>query len=808
MSTGSSITRLRAILAGRWQVPLLGLSLVLLAIGVLRIVVNYRPKTFAEQVAAVEQLREAGRLRRANLYTTELLRQEGRPASEQAELHRQLAAVIFDAEAGLTRHATANVRAVIANLEKATRLGATLGAEDWQRLGAAHEWLGEEDAAVAALRACLQTGAGPARPDLVRRRIVELRSRFGAGLPDDAASVLDEMLEDQGTPAESFEWALERKVEWLLARGESRVARRVIADARTRLGTSAGRGVEYLEGLCLFEEGDDVAAERALRSQLNESPSRDEKWCRTARLLGQLAQRQERLDEALTHYEAAMRAIGAGETYDACALGRAECLALLGRHEEALRAFEGLTEDILPVRRHRYVDRKAVRTLLTSLAETLEQDASTADAARAMAPRFLAMAMELTSAEEAALRRTYLLRLAAMYSGCAERAARPGGSRDGLLTSIEPDAAAREYWERAGECYLAGGRLWREDEEEFADAIWRAAEAFRRAGRSSRMLGLIDSFVRNDRASRHRLAALRALGEAHMAEGRWSAAASAFDEAIAAYSPLPDALASMPALARCLIAQGGVSARRGVEILKDIVDDRGPKSLFTPQAREFRDALVMLAEYYAQADVENEPEHCERAIERLEDVLAFYPSDAHAPRWRFLLGESYRRSAGMIQKAARAVKDGKPEGETNRVRRDRLVAALACYEGVQAALSAADEATLNDVERVQLEASCLLAADCLFDLGDFPRAIEAYEKAAWRYQATPTALMAAMQIAQCHERTGRPSEARAALRRAAWLVRTLPADAFTGRPGMPPRDFWVDMVDRLDRMGTQLAMSS
>ena len=111
------------------------------------------------------------------------------------------------------------------------------------------------------------------------------------------------------------------------------------------------------------------------------------------------------------------------------------------------------------------------------------------------------------------------------------------------------------------------------------------------------------------------------------------------------------------------------------------------------------------------------------------------------------------------------------------------------------------EAKLNVVERTYLKASYLYRADCLFDLGRYEQAMEAYTEAAWRYDNMPASVSASMQIVQCQLRLGQKNEAKAALARLKWTLAKIPAAAFDTERGMSPKKYWEDMIERMTTSG-------
>jgi TolA-binding protein len=67
-------------------------------------------------------------------------------------------------------------------------------------------------------------------------------------------------------------------------------------------------------------------------------------------------------------------------------------------------------------------------------------------------------------------------------------------------------------------------------------------------------------------------------------------------------------------------------------------------------------------------------------------------------------------------------------------------------------------------------------ADMNQQLGRYDEAIEAYRVAAGRYPNQPEALEALAQIAECHRKMGRETEARKTLRQAELVLQRIPSD--------------------------------
>ena len=796
------VPSLRALLAERWQIPTFIAGLGVLASGLLHIASANHPLSFDEQMLLARRLCEQNRNGDASGYLKDLLAQPERSDGQRAALHMMLAWTIHRAESRLLKHGRANAEAITSNFERAVRLGRQPGCDEWTFAADAYAWLQEDDQAVAAWRHAIEGGS--ARGAELRKKIVEIRSRFGGALTDEALAELDAILEDPSAGGELFAWALERKAEWLFDQGRHDDCIRLVEAARARKqDDSLGDLVAYLEARGLIETGRLEEAQTQLRALRDRRPTRDELWGQAGRLLGNLELRDDRPQSALAFYEDVLQSYPRGDLHDACQLGRAQALAALERHDEAMSEFAEIADTLSVARYHRHLSKNLLRTAMTAIGQSLTDKPAAPPEDVAAGINYLRRGLDWFGLEDRLAELPMLERIAIGLRGLAAAAER------GAFGADDPMRATRLH-EEAAEAYVKLSRLQNEDDAAASDSVWRAIEEYATAGRRDRVIALLEQFNSERPTSPLRARALHTLGQAYQAEGRFDEAARTYDLVIADYLPLPNALASLVPMAQCLIQQGGDKARQGVKILVDIVDDRGPVPLFTPQAREYRQALFLLARYYLRADDKTEPRHLELAIERLQDAKGLYPDDPETPEWTFHLGDSYRLSALALRRSQQVGATSAPStdprtlpdvSERTRAEADRrMTAALRYYEEVIGALAVQDEGKLSDTQKAWLRLSYLYRGDCLFDLGQYGEAREAYEEAAWRYANSPACVSASMQIYHCLLRLGRPDEARATLGRLKWLIATIPAESFAAERGLPGKAFWVDMIARLERL--------
>ena len=123
---------------------------------------------------------------------------------------------------------------------------------------------------------------------------------------------------------------------------------------------------------------------------------------------------------------------------------------------------------------------------------------------------------------------------------------------------------------------------------------------------------------------------------------------------------------------------------------------------------------------------------------------------------------------------------------------ETLAAARETYQKVLANYRKIPPADPED-RRVQKLAE-FYHADTVFDLGEYARAVELYNAAAYRHQDDPAALGAYVQIANAHLKLGQTEQAKTVNERAKWLLRRMPDDAFAGGDTLS-RDQWARWLD-------------
>jgi len=243
-------------------------------------------------------------------------------------------------------------------------------------------------------------------------------------------------------------------------------------------------------------------------------------------------------------------------------------------------------------------------------------------------------------------------------------------------------------------------------------------------------------------------------------------------------------------LARCFMAMDDDYTDQARKTLQTILDD---SDVFTPLAPEYADALFLLGELLNQTGV------WEEAVPVFEEAIERYPTDPRVTRARFLLGDCYRQS-GLALKTD--YEQAEFAGQRERLlaeQKERLRRAARMFERVVADDEGQDPDTLSPLDAVYHRHARLYIGDCYFELGEYDKALAQYERSAWMYRGTASALAAYVQIINCHVFRGDEAEANAALRRALYLVESTEDSAFTEGVGLESREDWREYFEWVAR---------
>ncbi len=800
----------RDVLRTRWQMPLFVVALVLLGVAFFRVQRPEPVPTFEEYVRQIEALHKGGFLTEANQTLQGLLQNEGWSKAQRATLFQLLAETIYLAEAPKTRHDPENVERIIRNHRAAIAEGMTPTPSMHEQMGQAMRWLGKPDLAVKEFQKAI--AAGSKRSGSLRRTIVEMLPEVEGASPEQAQAQVRRMLENPSLEAEDLLWALEKRVEQLIAENkldEIKALLETMQDRMLQAGLTAE--LDYLRARVHFLKGEYAQAERMLLDLRNKLDPVADLSTKVNWLLGRTHFSDGRPQEALEVFREIVRRQPSGEYYLAGRLGMAECLAALHHIDEAADIYEEVAGMAARYTDGQIVDRDAVRASLTSLYALLRAEGRLEAGAR-----FLRLATALVPPDDLPMEASYLRRLADLYASIGEsrlaqvRPTRPGTSRPATGppvfhrstagTTSQPSeydqalTAAHEMFRRAGETYLRLSRIPLLDVEEASEAAWLAGVQFDRANMPERMIDVMEDFLVTYSKSPRVPEVLYRLGQAFQALGRYQEAIARYAESQSRYPRTPAAMRSLVPMAQCHMALGPEHYPEAERVLQIIVEQPPDKGRYDPKALEFREALFAIAELY---DRWGKPA---QAISRLEEFLERYPKDPRETQIQFMLANAYRKS-GLALLGAKADAVHKDQQDAAQIGTARLQRAEELFSEVIHSLGSRPFDSLSGIQQVRLKYSHLYRADCVFDLGDYERALSLYEGAARRFRRDPISMAAYVQVFNCYLRLGREKEARATVQRVKWLLKGIPPAKFEAAPGEQSLAYWEGFLGWLEKSG-------
>lgn len=753
---------------GRWQIPL-ALVALFAFVGTLRQLAPSEPTLNVDQIIGdVELLLAQHRYVDASDAAANLLvMKPPLPAERQAQLHDLLAHAIFGATAGQPIPSQHNARLLVEHRLQAIELGRRAEPTELVELAEGYIWLDYDRAAIDALRQAL---AGDP-PGSVRRTALYALIRLLDARPEayeERRKYLQALLEEEGVATDFVWWALEYAVGDALDRGDTGAAWGLLEQHGLRFKRSDLRGYwEFLNAWILTGEGrhdealplvtwvddwtgDNLTQASALRRGgflplLN-------RW-----LAGKIELAEQRPQDALRTFDYVLAQQPEGDVFVRATIGKAEALAMLERHASARSTIRAAVPRVSNKRERQFDGLARFRQLVAKLADTR---AAAADDVAAIG--YMELALELTPPAERQLRLTLLEQAGRLNMAAAARAQ----DRDTIRTL---HAAAGDYLERAAS-------LATEEEQRYADLLWDAAQQYDLAGEIESARRVLQVFTIGRDTDVRQPTAMLQLGQACEAMGELAHAVEWYERLITRFPKLEESARAQLLSARCRVDLGLEDPATVERMLLALLE----QGHIDPTANVYRDAL------YTLCDLLYQRERYADAISRLEDFLLLYPRDPQIFRVRFVLADCYRRSAESLGESQNG-----PMPRVQAESRQRYTRAAELYS--QFLANAANDADRTPALELYERLSLFYRADCLYALGaddDLREALALYKQAAARYQGTPAALNAQVQIANINLRQGQVTDAARAVERARWLLRSMPDNAFAGSAEAADRAYW------------------
>jgi tetratricopeptide (TPR) repeat protein len=385
---------------------------------------------------------------------------------------------------------------------------------------------------------------------------------------------------------------------------------------------------------------------------------------------------------------------------------------------------------------------------------------------------------------------------------------------------LPPQADATEV--EAREHRRQAGALWRKladmriASRQYLDDLARSADDFRR-GHGFEQAVLVYRELLKQGPQQREPEALVGLGESLLSLGKT-------DEALAVLDHCRDTFPKHPGTYQArLLSSLALQEKGKLPEAQELLIDNLYRFSLTPESTDWRDSLFALGNLiYRQAlDLESksrlagvdrldaesqksglqllEQSHAafEEAIRTLSEAVERYSNAPQTVEALYKIAEAHRHSAKLPRKRRASVTIETSKAALMRQMEDQLQAAIDGYSSLITRLSDQQDAHRRPTEAAILRNCYFGRADALFDLHRYDEAIQAYSAATNRYQHDPESLEAYVQIASCHRRMGRISEARGTLEQARVVLQRIRSDANFTRTTRLARQDWVHLLDWL-----------
>ena len=328
------------------------------------------------------------------------------------------------------------------------------------------------------------------------------------------------------------------------------------------------------------------------------------------------------------------------------------------------------------------------------------------------------------------------------------------------------------------------------DDAAYGDSLWRAATSYDRAEQWTDAISVYGEYVANrpGDGDGQQLEARHHLGLAYLADRQHAAAADVFEKLVDENPSSNWAYASLVPMALSFLETERED--KALRTLLSIVDGHPG---IRPDSDIYREALIDLARLYYRRGGED-PVYYASAIERLTTAVQRYGVTDRGPELRYMLADALRQSAsGLGTLAADTVSDRERQAMTAESQ-DRLRQAEVYFDQVIVELEARPPAGLTDADQLQLRNAYFFKAGCAYQRENYGLAVERYREAAQRFSDHPAALVAQVQIVNAYCALGQFPQAYVANQNALYRLSQMSDEVFE-RPDMPmTRRHWEDWL--------------
>jgi tetratricopeptide (TPR) repeat protein len=796
-SPGSSRSAIRNQLSQLWQLPLLIFSIALFIYAGYLFIASGPNATIDQKIDVARNYLKEDRPDAAWQQLARILDTEKPEQAKEAQIHMLLAEALDAAAKQRKVDVPENYQRIIEQTELGIAEGATADADAHRRLADSYAALGQSDQAIEHYRLAIAMDSQHSLS--LWRKMIELQ--LSADDAADADVSLDEYLRLPDISDAERAWALQQRAAILIDQRKFAEARRLLNDALGLDTDPINQGqFNFQLGYCAYCEGQLDDAERYLRLARDELRITHPQDADAAYYLGRIYQDRGDAPTAQSFYEAVLMGHPESPVAPLAKLGRGDCRIMQGETDAGL---EDLHDVAVEAQRHTAHGRdKAAAIDGLHLATDVLVDREDYQSA-----------LEVLADEQSVEpnpRPGFYERLARVYEKRADQLEE--SIPDATPTDkIRREQQVRDLRTKAGDAYIVYSRsLTILDDKGYADALWRGVDCYDQAGNLAALISTLELFVAERPEDRLAPDALLRLGQACQAAGLFDKAIDAFQKNQIFYPNSLAASRSAVPLAQAYIAKGPDFYAKAEKTLLSVVENN-PR--VDPSAEEFRQSLHDLAWLYYHEG------RYEEAVARAQELTDRYPADEQKPQMIFLMADSYRKSAelldvklasaqtagGTLSATGSGAAEGSASGaspdvaEVMSAKQDRLAKSKAYYDQVIQLYR--DAPPSADLDKLYQKMSYFYRADCMYDLGNYEDAIKLYDAAAFNYQNDPSSVAAYVQIVNSYIALGKPDEAKAANNRAKWMLQHMPAEAFQDDGFTMPKKYWEQWLQWTNQSG-------
>jgi tetratricopeptide (TPR) repeat protein len=770
-----------------WQLPLLIFS-VALFIYAGYLFINPGPgATIDQKIAVARNYLNLGRPDASWQQLVRILESEKPAKDKEAQIHLMLAESLEMLQTQQKISIPENNERIIEQTELALDMGAPADATVHRRLADSDAALGRNDEAIEHYRQAIDMDPDHALP--LYKKLIDLQ--LAADDPANADVTLDEYLRCPELTDQERAWALGQRAGILIDQRKFAEARKLLNDALRLDSDPVNQGqYNYQLGYCAYREGQPDDAERYLRLARDELRVLHPLDADAAYFLGRIYQDRNDSATALSFFQDVLMSHPDSPIAPLAQLGRGICRIMQNDRDAGIEDLHDLTVEM---QRHSAKPRDKAEAIsgLHTAEDMLVDLEDYQSALEVLADEQLLDPTPMAG---------FFARLGRVYENRADQLEATIPDADDT-EKIRRTEQVRDLRSKAGEAYVVYSHgLTLADDAGYADALWHGVDLYDRAGNLPAVISTLELFVAERPQDRLAPDALLRLGEAYQAAGLFDKAIDAYQRNALFYPNSLAASKSAVPLAQAYIAKGPNFYEKAEKTLLSVVEDN-PR--VDPSAEEFRQSLHDLAQLYYRTG------RYEEAVARAQELTDRYPEDEQKPQMIFLMADSYRKSASLLDlKLASAQSTGAvsaPDSalaasatagpgasidvaEVVAAKRDRLARARALYD--QTIDLYHSTGTPTDLDKLYEKLAYFYRADCMYDLGNYEEAIKLYDSAAFSYQNDPSSVAAYVQIVNSYFALGKPQEAKAANNRAKWMLKHMPPEAFQDDSFSMPKKYW------------------